>query len=592
MIGLNNKVNIIGVSRVRNVDFIIKDVLDHLMTFVDFVIIYDDASTDKTLDILKAHPIVKEVIENEKWVSNRDVRAKAEGGDREMLYNKAKMYNPDWIYVFDADEFIEPSVDFSLLDKEVDAYYFRLFDYYITPDDLNLSYKERKFIGPEYRDIPMLFNASFDLKFKARVPDGLKFLKKGGYVKHYGKAISLKAWNDKCLYYINNLKENQPGGIDISDKWRARLDKAVHTKSDFNRELITWDQKDIFGFKLSHDFEKISSLKISILVASHNLARVGGSETFTYTLISELVKNPNFSVEYFCFKKGVVSNRIEALGVSFMTKKRYDFIFANHNTVVNKLYKKGFIIQTCHGIYPSLEQPSNKANGYVSISQEIQEHLNVKGYRSKIIYNSIDLTRFYSKSPINKKPVSILSLCHSEEANLVIMKLCKDLGLEYLEAFKYEDSVWEIQDVINKADVVFGLGRSAYEAMACGRPVIAWDKRGYFSSYSDGYLKNNLGFSLLNNCSGRYSENMLTQKDLIEELKYYNSNDQDYFREFALKHLDVRTNIVQYISYAYELKQYEINNRMYYKIYNALKKRQWTPRIFKRILKKIKRLVK
>ena len=114
---------------------------------------------------------------------------------------------------------------------------------------------------------------------------------------------------------------------------------------------------------------------MNILVANNSLDRLGGSETFTFTLIEELVRR-GFSVEYFTFNFGLVSSKIEnQLKVSFCTRKKYDLILANHNTCVEHLYKYGFIIQTCHGIFPKLEQPSSKSNLYVSVSTEIQNHL-------------------------------------------------------------------------------------------------------------------------------------------------------------------------------------------------------------------------
>ena len=137
-----------------------------------------------------------------------------------------------------------------------------------------------------------------------------------------------------------------------------------------------------------------------ILVANNQLNTLGGSETFTYTIIEELVDR-GFFVEYFTFKFGFVSDKIEQeLKVSFMSRKKYDLIFANHNTCVEKLYKLGYVIQTCHGIFPKLEQPSIRANAYVSISTEVQNHLGVLGFPSILIYNSINLERFKSLKPI------------------------------------------------------------------------------------------------------------------------------------------------------------------------------------------------
>ncbi len=584
MIGIYKK-TIIGVSRVRNQGYLIKDVLDHLTSYLDGVIVYDDASTDNTLNILKNHPLVLEVIENNYWESDRQQRSKAEGSHRQLLFNRAKTYYPEWVYVFDADEFVEFKEGLDLKNEGIDSYYFRLYDYYITAHDVEKYYKEREYIGPEFREIPMMFRASLDLNFHSRVPKGFYNIDFGGYVKHYGKATTIEDWDKKCKYYINHLTENQPGNIDISEKWQKRLGKAVHSKSDFFNDLIKWEDKIEFGLELTNDLERLSTLNLNILVANSSLNTIGGSETFTFALIEELKKYSNFNVEYFTFNKGDISKRIEKeLCVNFMSLKKYDLILANHNIVVDKLYKKGVIIQTCHGIFPKLEQPSKNADGYVVISQEIQNHLANKSFASKLIYNSINLTRFYPKVKINKKPKVVLSLCHSENANNTIKTLANDLGLKYIQAYKYKNPVWNIEDLINQADIVFGLGRSAYESMSCGRPVIVYDDRRYFPSYSDGYVKNILGFSLLNNCSGRYSKNQLALNDLKKEVAKYNSEDGDFLRDFSKKELDVRKNLIKYINYYLILKQLKIDRKLSTKFKVLIKKIKI--KIFK-IIKKV-----
>lgn len=62
--------------------------------------------------------------------------------------------------------------------------------------------------------------------------------------------------------------------------------------------------------------------KFNILVATNHLDKVGGTETYTYTLIEELKRRENIEVDYFTFKKGEISERIEhRLGISFFQKK-------------------------------------------------------------------------------------------------------------------------------------------------------------------------------------------------------------------------------------------------------------------------------
>lgn len=287
----------------------------------------------------------------------------------------------------------------------------------------------------------------------------------------------------------------------------------------------------------------------NILVANYSLKTVGGSETFTYTLIEELKKR-NYNVEYFTFTKGDISHKIENnLGVNFMSRRKYDLILANHNICVKKIFKRGFTIQTCHGIYPELEQPSRYADAHVSISNEVQNHLADKGFSSRLIFNGINCNRYSTKQKINKTLTNVLSLCHSNSANDILTTIAEHLNFKLKIAYKYEKPIWEIENEINKVDLVVGLGRSAYEAMACGRPVIIWDKRDYFDSYGDGYIKNKLGLSIQNNCSGRYSKKIYTTEELEQEFKQYNFEDGEYFRKFAAKNLDISLTVNQYFDY-------------------------------------------
>ena len=63
----------------------------------------------------------------------------------------------------------------------------------------------------------------------------------GGFVRHYGKAISIEEWERTCDYYINvRWSDRMP---ELRDRWKQRKGKAIHTKSDFGRKLITWENR-------------------------------------------------------------------------------------------------------------------------------------------------------------------------------------------------------------------------------------------------------------------------------------------------------------------------------------------------------------
>lgn len=247
---------IIGLTRVRNEQDIIQETLDHMAGFCDKVIVYDDASTDLTAEICKKHPITAFVIKNNFWDVNR---ARAEWQNRAALLKVGKMHAgpDDWFVYMDADERIE--FDWTILedlDRDTIGIRMKLFDYYITEEDVNIHYSKRMWIGPEFRNILMAFRNLSTLDYSSPDQREVHLRSPGtilnkGYVKHYGKAISVQQWEDTCEYYGTHFPK-------YSAKWNARRGKAVHAESSFGNVLITWSQRKRLGFPLTKHIEKFN----------------------------------------------------------------------------------------------------------------------------------------------------------------------------------------------------------------------------------------------------------------------------------------------------------------------------------------------
>ena len=287
---------------------------------------------------------------------------------------------------------------------------------------------------------------------------------------------------------------------------------------------------------------------MKILVGNNHLAKTGGTENYTYALAIEL-KRQGHDVEYFTFEKGEVSSLLEAQGVPFMSADSYDLILANHGTVIDKLWTCGYIIQTCHGSIPALEQPSPLADAYVAVSEEVRNHLLALGYESTVIPNGIDCNRFSPKAPVSQTLTTVLSLCQSDVANDFIKKCCEQAGVQFLQSNKFTDNVWSVEDTINKSDLVVGLGRSAYDAMACGRCVLVYDYREYMGEFlGDGMLTpESIGKSMTCNCSGRASRLKYDERSFIQEMQKYSPELAAWGREYALEHLNIEAAVGKYM---------------------------------------------
>jgi len=245
---------IIGLTRVRNEAEIIQETLDHLAGFCDMIFIYDDCSTDATFDICNSHPKVTKILRGDSWDIDR---ARAEYQNRMNLLTMAKAYATpeDWFVYIDADERIES--DWSKLSNYspyVPGVRMRLFDFYITPDDVDKHYTDRRMIGPEYREILIAFRNLTGIGYffpdqrECSLPWNNTIIH-DGYVRHYGKGISVDQWERTCDYYSRYFPQ-------YSAKWERRKGHAVHTVSSFNNPLITWEEKETKGILLTPEIEK------------------------------------------------------------------------------------------------------------------------------------------------------------------------------------------------------------------------------------------------------------------------------------------------------------------------------------------------
>ena len=169
------------------------------------------------------------------------------------------------------------------------------------------------------------------------------------------------------------------------------------------------------------------------------------------------------------------------------------------------------IINVSHGIV-ELEAPVKGADHYVYISEEAERHwrharhLMGDGWRDSVIRNPIDLSRYYPVEPPRKRVECIAHFSNYDELP-GLAEVCKSRHIRF-HRIKHQPYPVVLEQ-LNDADLVFAVGRSALEAMACGREVAFCDNRNYYNvdgaALADGLASEVYRHARFNNCSGRWA---------------------------------------------------------------------------------------
>jgi hypothetical protein len=284
-----------------------------------------------------------------------------------------------------------------------------------------------------------------------------------------------------------------------------------------------------------------------VLIGNMFLHTIGGSESFTHAVAEELLRRGH-EVDLFAPNSGA-SVYADDLGIELnQLHGDYDAALVSHYPVVNMVlekfsYLEGRIIQTCHGLIPTLEKPNPWAR-LVVISEEIQH---VHG--GTLVRNGVNLDRFKPSHPLPEKPERLLSLSQSDEFNAMLSEVCFKRDIELRTRNKNVNPVFDVSTDIMWADIVVAIGRSAIEAMACWRAVLLADNRAYQGPLSDSWAGINIADGLGpvgSNYSGRYFRFQATQAHIEKALSIYQPELGTWARKQAEYDHDIRRNIQRY----------------------------------------------
>lgn len=230
-----------------------------------------------------------------------------------------------------------------------------------------------------------------------------------------------------------------------------------------------------------------------ILLTNRALDRVGGSESALVALLAEL-RRRGAVVDVWTPRLGALGRRIGAL--EHLRGLRFEVAFANHaNTIASAKRHAERVIQTCHGTIPQAEQPHELADELVAVSEEVRAHvLEAAGRSATLIRNGIDPVRYRPRrapSAYPEVPELVRLVSNYTGGRLVAARAVEIASARAGRRIRFEHvrHARDTAPLMSEADVVFGLGRTALEAIASGAHAVVWDARSYQDALGDGPIE-------------------------------------------------------------------------------------------------------
>lgn len=137
----------------------------------------------------------------------------------------------------------------------------------------------------------------------------------------------------------------------------------------------------------------------------------------------------------------------------------------------------------------------------------------------------------------------------TDTANDVLRTICNDCGVEFESL--YGKFVFNVEDKINSADLVVGVGRSLLDAMACGRPVVSFDDRFYYNTRMMGYgyiTPDKFSKYEIDSFTANDIKKTLNKLELAKEIFLnYNANDGKVNRKFIEENYNISKTVDAYL---------------------------------------------
>lgn len=281
-----------------------------------------------------------------------------------------------------------------------------------------------------------------------------------------------------------------------------------------------------------------------LLFTNNTLQGLAGSELYVYEMALEMQRRGH-RVSCFTLAPGLISAKLREKGVTVATTLAelealppVDLIHAHHRLearLAAALFPLTPLVYASLGPFHPLEQAGPDRGiftRYIAISRDVKDKMTwaqqIPAAKISVVPNFVDLSRFTARRPLAEKPRRVLLLTNYFKTEGLLEEACRLAGDLELKAIGAQaESVWNVEDYIDWADVVVTSARGALQALAMGRAVVVYRPTG-----SDGLLTPaNFETSLNHNFSGRAFGKLFEAPTMAEQLTAYDPGEVRQLQE-------------------------------------------------------------
>ncbi|MFV0457116.1 MAG: glycosyltransferase [Pseudomonas sp.] len=263
-------------------------------------------------------------------------------------------------------------------------------------------------------------------------------------------------------------------------------------------------------------------------------------------------KSIGHDVECVSPDSGYYSDFLERNGVRCNSgAKDFDFILISYFVPDGGV--RGFRVWVQHDVL--WNAPEGGVHGYICVSEEALAKIPQDAKSKRVIFNGVSPDD-YCRRRVSGGVERVYSLSHSDDLNARLKALCDRHGLEFLSNNKFTSPSMDIRQNLEWADLVVGVGRSAYEAAMYGRPVLLLDQRSYNGcALSDGLFHENFMGAIKSNCSGRKYRLILSDDDVLSSFKGIGVGCGELSREVALEFFSLPDKAASILEFYEEIRR-------------------------------------